>query len=78
MLIDRYYPGTPHDSILPSDYLHQDAVKSDPSNDGNRHLGLTYPRFLERVGRDRYQFVGWDGMPSGAIAAPALRTAIAP
>ncbi len=76
-LIDRNYPGTPHDSIIPSDYLYQDAVKNDPSNDGNRHQDVTYPRFLERVGRNRYRFVGWDGVPNGAIEAPVLRRATA-
>jgi hypothetical protein len=74
-LIDRYYPGTPHDSIIPSDYLYQDAVKDDPSNDGNRHQDVTYPRFLNRVGRNRYRFGGWDGLPNDAIAAPMLRNA---
>jgi hypothetical protein len=72
--IDVDYPGTPHDSIIPSDYLYQDAVKSDPSNDGNRHQDVTYPRFLERLGRNRYRFGGWDGVPSGAIVAPVTRS----
>jgi|ERR1700681_1551639 hypothetical protein len=76
-LIDHYYPGTPHDSIIPSDYLYLDAVKSDPSNDGNRGLDITYPRFLERVGRNQYRFAGWDGLPAGAISAPILRSTVA-
>jgi hypothetical protein len=76
--IDNAHPGTLHGSILPSDYLYQDAVKNDPSNDGNRHQHKTYPRFLERVGRDEYRFGGWDGMPSGAIVAPATRGATTP
>lgn len=76
-LIRRHYPGTPKDSIIPSDYLCRDAVKSDPSNDGNRGLDVTYPRFLERVGRNRYRFIGWDGVPSGAIDAPVSRGSIA-
>jgi hypothetical protein len=76
-LIDRYYPRKPH-SFHPSDYLYQDAVKDDPSNDGNRHQDVTYPRFLERVGRNRYRFVGWDGVPNGAIAAPVSRSATTP
>jgi hypothetical protein len=33
-LIDQHYPGTNHDSILPSDYLLRDAIKSDPSTTG--------------------------------------------
>jgi len=72
-LIDQHYPGTPHDSIIPSDYLCQDAVKSDPSNAGNRGHDITYPRFLIRIGRDQYRFIGWDGIPPGAINAPILR-----
>jgi hypothetical protein len=72
-LIKTYYPGTPQDSIIPSDYLCKDAVRDDPSNDGNRGLDVTYPRFLERTGSNRYRFVGWDGIPSGAIDAPVLR-----
>ena len=77
-LVDRYYPGTPHDSIIPSDYLYEDAVKNDPSNDGNRHQDVTYPRFLERVGSNRYRFGGWDGVPNGAIKAPVSRSATTP
>ena len=45
--IDVDYPGTPDDSIIPSDYLYQDAVKSDPSNDGNRHQDVTFPVYLK-------------------------------
>jgi hypothetical protein len=73
-LIDRDYPGTPHDSIIPSDYLYQDAVKNDPSNEGNRNKDITYHRFLERVGSDRYRFGCWDGVPHGAIEAPVSRS----
>ena len=72
-LIDEHYPGTPPDSIIPSDYLYEDVVKTDPSNDGNRHHDITYPRFLRRVGRDAYRFGGWDGQPAGAIDAPVTR-----
>jgi hypothetical protein len=72
-LIDEHYPGTPHDSIIPSDYLYEDAVKPDPSNEGNRHFDVTYPRFLRRVGPNAYCFGGWDGQPSGAIDAPVTR-----
>ena len=72
-MIDRDYPGTPHDSIIPSDYLYNDTVKGDPSNDGNRPHDKTYPRFLERLDRDTYRFGGWDGTPAGAIDAPVLR-----
>ncbi len=74
-LIDQHYPGTPHDSIIPSDYLYLDAVKNDPSNDGNRGHNITYPRFLERIGRNQYRS-GWDGLPGGAIIAPILRSAV--
>jgi hypothetical protein len=74
--IDQIYPGTPHSSILPSDYLYQGAVKSDPSNDGNRGHDVTYPRLLERIGSDQYQFAGWDGLPPRAINAPILRSAL--
>jgi hypothetical protein len=76
-LIDKHYPGTNHDSILPSDYLCKDAVKADPSNDGNRGDYTNYPRFLERLGRDRYRFAGWDGIARGSIDAPAVRIATA-
>jgi hypothetical protein len=72
-LMDRYYRGTNHGSILPSDYLCRDALKNDPSNDGNRNYNI-YPRFLERLGRDRYRFVGWDGIEESSIEAPVLRT----
>jgi hypothetical protein len=72
-LIDQHYPGTNHGSILPSDYLVRDAVKGDPSNDGNRGNYMLYPRFLERVSRDRYKFVGWDGRDPGSLTAPSLR-----
>ena len=72
-LIEEHYPGTPPDSIIPSDYLYQDAVKPDPSNDGNRHHDTTYPRFLRRVGQNAYSFGGWDGQPPGAIEAPVTR-----
>lgn len=68
--IDSDYPGTNHDSILPSDYLRKDAVKRDPSNDGNRGNYWLYPRFLERRSRDRYIFIGWDGRDSGSIDVP--------
>jgi HTH-type transcriptional regulator/antitoxin HigA len=61
-------------SVLPSDYLCKDAVKADPSNAGNRNRFRTYPRFLERIGDDRYRFVGWDGIPEGSLNAPILRT----
>jgi hypothetical protein len=50
-----------------------DAVKGDPSNDGNRGDYSICPRFLERLGRDRYRFVGWDGLDKGSINAPILR-----
>jgi hypothetical protein len=73
-LIDKHYPGTNHESILPSDYLRRDAVKGDPSNDGNRGNYTIYPRFLERLGRDRYRFVGWDGIDQGSIDAPVERS----
>lgn len=72
-LIDRYHRGTNHGSVIPSDYLCKDALKSDASNDGNRGNYLTYPRFLERLGRNRYVFVGWDGIEEGSINAPVLR-----
>lgn len=72
--IDKHYPGTEIGSILPSDYLCRDAVKVDPSNDGNRDL-KTYARFLERLGRNMYRFVGWDGVEKGSIDAPVLRGA---
>jgi hypothetical protein len=62
-----------HRSIIPSDYLCRDALKADPSNDGNRGNFSTYPRFLERVGRGRYRFVGWDGLAKGSISAPVTR-----
>lgn len=74
-VIDQLFPGTPHDSIIPSDYLVHDAVKTDPSNEGNRGQDITYPRFLERIGRNKYRFVAWDGVPQGAIDAPVLRAA---
>ena len=74
-LIDEHYPGTEHDSIMPSDYLCADAVKHDPSNDGNRGDYKTYPRFLERIRRNGYIFVGWDGIEDGSIDAPILRPA---
>lgn len=76
-LIDQQYPGTNQDSILPSDYLLRDALKHDPSNDANTGNYMLYPRFLERVGRDRYRFVGWDGRDPGSLAAPGLRTSTA-
>ena len=59
-LIESEYPGTKSDTILPSDYLFKDAVKSDPSNAGNRGKDLTYPRFLERVGPNRYKLADQD------------------
>src|SRR5713226_1341646 len=71
--IDTYYPATNHDSVLPSDYLCRDALKNDPSNEGNRDDYWTYPRFLERLGRNAYRFVGWDGIEAGSIDAPAMR-----
>jgi hypothetical protein len=70
--VHKHYPGTPPGSMLPSDYLGRDAVKADPSNDGNRDRKI-YPRFLERLGRNRYRFVGWDGIEKGSIDAPVLR-----
>jgi hypothetical protein len=73
-LIERHHPGTNQGSILPSDYLCKDAVKDDPSNEANRNYYL-YPRFLERLGKDRYRFVGWDGIEKGSIEAPILRNA---
>jgi len=72
-VIDKHYPGTNHGSILPSDYLRKDALKLDPSNDGNRNNYSTCPRFLERLGRNRYRFLGWDGLDEGALDAPLLR-----
>jgi hypothetical protein len=75
-LIDQHYPGTNHDSILPSDYLLRDAIKSDPSNDGNRGNYMLYPRFLERVGRDRYRFVGWDGRDPGSLSTSRIPATI--
>jgi hypothetical protein len=72
-LIDSNYPGTNHDSILPSDYLCRDALKDDESNDDNRGDYWNFPRFLERLERNRYVFVGWDGMEVGSIDAPVLR-----
>jgi hypothetical protein len=74
-LIDSNYPGTNHESILPSDYLCKDALKDDPSNDDNRGDYWNFPRFLERLGRNKYVFVGWDGMEVGSIDAPVLRAA---
>jgi HTH-type transcriptional regulator / antitoxin HigA len=62
------------DSILPSDYLCADALKPDSSNIGNRDNFWTYPRFLERVGRNKYRFVGWDGVAEGSLNAPISRT----
>lgn len=54
-------------SVIPSDYLRIDAIKLDASNDGNRGKLMTYPRFLERLARNRYRFVGWDGVPEGSL-----------
>ena len=76
-LMDTHYPGTPHNSIIPSDYLYEDAVKDDPSNNGNRDYDETYPRFLKRIAKNTYRFGGWDGIPSGAIDAPVLRATAA-
>ncbi|MCC6680219.1 MAG: hypothetical protein IT445_04870 [Phycisphaeraceae bacterium] len=72
-IIDQDYPRTNHESILPSDYLCRDSLKKDPSNDDNRGNYQTYPRFLERLGRNRYRFVGWDGKEPDSIDAPVLR-----
>jgi hypothetical protein len=74
-LIDKHYPATDHAWILPSDYLCKDAVKSDPSNAANRNNYSICPRFLERLGRNRYRFVGWDEIDRGALDAPVLRGA---
>jgi hypothetical protein len=74
-LIDTYYPGTNHGSILPSDYLCKDALKGDPSNQDNRGNYRTFPRFLDRLGKDTYKFLGWDGIEKGSIEAPNLRAA---
>jgi len=71
----KNYPGTERGSIIPSDYLCKDAVKDDPSNDGNRGNYFTYPRFLERLGRNRYIFAGWDGVDEGSIDVPIVRGA---
>lgn len=71
-LIAWHHPGTEPSSILPSDYLCKDALKADPSNDGNRDYTL-YPRFLERLARNKYRFVGWDGIEEGSIDAPVQR-----
>jgi hypothetical protein len=56
--IKAYFPDVNAQSILPSDYLVADAVKEDPSNDGNRDNYTTYPRFLRRLARNSYAFVG--------------------
>jgi HTH-type transcriptional regulator / antitoxin HigA len=61
-------------SVLPSDYLCADALKADSSNAGNQNNFWTYPRFLERIGRNRYIFVGWDGIAEGSLNAPISRT----
>jgi len=53
-----YFPDVPAGSILPSDYLVADALKEDPSNDGNRDNYTNYPRFLRRLARNSYAFVG--------------------
>jgi hypothetical protein len=47
--IDQDYPDTNHGSVLPSDYLYDDAIKSSPSN--KRHDNYDLPRFLKRLGR---------------------------
>jgi len=77
-LIDRDYPGTNHGSIQPSDYVYKDATGHDPSNDGNRDDYVTYPRFLEKVEKNRYRFGGWDGVAKDAIDAPVSRSATTP
>ena len=69
--IDQDYPDTNHGSVQPSDYLYDDAVKSSPSNKGHDNYDL--PRFLKRLGRNRYRFGGWDGVGSGGLDAPVLR-----
>jgi hypothetical protein len=56
--MDIYFPGTNHSSIQPSDYLCRDALKSDASNLGNRGNYGTFPRFIERLGRNSYVFLG--------------------
>jgi hypothetical protein len=75
-LIDTHYPATNHGSVLPSDYLCKDALKRDPSNAGNRGNYWIFPRFLERLSKGTYKFVGWDGIDKGSIEAPILRAAI--
>jgi len=60
-------------SVLPSDYLCADALKVDSSNAGNQNNFWTYPRFLERLGHNRYRFVGWDGIAKGSLNAPIFR-----
>jgi transposase-like protein len=72
--IKNIYREVNDGSILPSDYLCADALKPDSSNAGNRDNFWTYPRFLERVGRNKYRFVGWDGIAEGSLNAPISRT----
>jgi HTH-type transcriptional regulator / antitoxin HigA len=74
--IKRSYGEVNDRSILPSDYLCRDAVKADPNNAGNRDNFRTYPRFLERVGPNKYRFVGWDGIAKGSLNAPISRTGL--
>lgn len=71
--IKNIYGEVNDKSIIPSDYLCVDAVKATPDNVGNRDNYSVYPRFLERMGPNKYRFVGWDGVAKSSLNAPISR-----